>query len=168
MLFADIFASLNDASARYVVVGGVATVLHGFARLTADLDLMIDLDPSSAARVMDALTGLGLRPRAPVDARLFADPAQRRAWITDKGMRVFSLWDPARPLLEVDLFVEHPIPFEQVYARSEVMEIAGLSVRVAGLDDLIALKRLADRPQDRIDIDALTAIKARRAGGGAP
>jgi hypothetical protein len=42
-LFEPLFAALNRAEVRYVVVGALATVLHGYARLTADVDLVIDL-----------------------------------------------------------------------------------------------------------------------------
>jgi hypothetical protein len=91
-LFEPIFEALNAFDVRYVVVGGVATVLHGFARLTADVDLI--LEPAEALKAMNALTSLGLRPRAPVAAQSFADHATRR------------LWDPAQPLREVDVFVE--------------------------------------------------------------
>jgi len=64
-----------------------------------------------------ALVGLGLKPRAPVDAFQFCDPAARRIWIETKGMRVFSLWDPEQPMCEVDLFVETPIPFDELWLR---------------------------------------------------
>jgi|GEM_PF-1001400 len=112
-----VFEALNAAGARYVVVGGVATVLHGFARLTADIDLIVDLEPTEAKKAIGALVGLGLKPRAPVDAFQFCDPAARRIWIETKGMRVFSLWDPEQPMCEVDLFVETPIPFDELWLR---------------------------------------------------
>lgn len=41
-LFEPLFAALEEGDVRYVVVGGLATVLHGHARLTADVDLVID------------------------------------------------------------------------------------------------------------------------------
>lgn len=44
-LYVPVFEALNDMQVRYVVVGGLATVLHGYARLTADIDLMVDLEP---------------------------------------------------------------------------------------------------------------------------
>lgn len=94
---------------RYVIVGGLATVLHGFARLTADIDLIIDLVPAEAQKAMRAFEALGVKPRAPVPLTAFADPVQRKSWVSDKGMKVLSLWDPARPMLEIDLFVEHPL-----------------------------------------------------------
>ncbi len=58
---------------RYVVVGGLATVLHGYARLTADIDLMVDLEPEELRKSIDALAGYGMVPRLPVDPYGFAD-----------------------------------------------------------------------------------------------
>jgi hypothetical protein len=49
VLFEPLFAALEAAGARYVVVGGVATVLQGFARLTAGVDLIVDLEPAAPA-----------------------------------------------------------------------------------------------------------------------
>ena len=67
LLYEPLFRALNAPGTRYVVVGGVATVLHGYARLTADIDLILDLEESAAAKAMHTLAGLGLRPRVPVN-----------------------------------------------------------------------------------------------------
>jgi hypothetical protein len=165
-LFEPLFVALNAAGARYVVVGGFATVLHGFARLTADVDLIVDLEPRAATTTIETLVGLGLRARAPVDPMTFSIEEVRRAWIDQKGMRVFSMWDPASPMREVDLFVETPVPFEQLWARSELTEFGGVPIRIAGIQDLITLKRLAGRPQDLQDIEALEAIEKEKGAGG--
>jgi len=158
---ASIVSALDESGARFVVVGGLAVVLHGHARLTADVDLVVDLSPGEAIKPVAALTRLGMVPRAPVAARDFADPEARRRWSEEEGMKVFSLWDPRAPLREVDLFVEPPIPFEDLWARSVEVTLAGRRVRVASLSDLIAMKRLAGRPKDLEDIAALTALAAR-------
>jgi len=162
-LFEPVFVALNAAHARYVVVGGLATVLHGDARLTADIDLVVDLEPAEVEKTLAAMKTLGLRPRAPVDPLGFADEKVRRSWIEEKGMMVFSFWDPSVPMREVDLFVEHPIPFAELWARSEVIELRETSVRVASIADLIALKRLAGRPEDLQDIEALETIARHKA-----
>jgi hypothetical protein len=162
--FERLFDELNRAGARYVAVGGFATVLHGYARLTADVDLIVDLDPTAARVAIEALTRLGLRPRAPVDPLEFADARVRQRWIEDKGMRVFSFWDPSDPLLEVDLSVEPPIAFDELWRRSEVFELGATLVRIAAIPDLIAMKRLAGRIQDLQDIEALEAILKERRG----
>ena len=162
-LFEPLIDAFERAGVRYVIVGGLATVLHGFARLTADVDLIVDLDPAEAKKAIAVLVGLGFRPRAPVDAFEFADPERRSSWIRDKGMRVFSMYDPDNPMREVDLFVEHPIAFRDLWERAEVLHLSTTVARVAAIPDLITLKRLANRPEDRTDIEALEAI-ARRKG----
>jgi hypothetical protein len=161
-LFSPIFAALEQSGSRYVVVGGLASVLQGHARLTADIDLIVDLEPEAARRVVDALGRLGLKPRAPVDPADFARPERRQEWVTSKGMRVFSFFHPQTPLIEVDLFVEHPIDFESLWRDSEVMDLGDRSVRVASIPHLIELKRLAGRPQDLLDIEALGEIQRHR------
>lgn len=161
--FEEAFRALRGAGVRYVVVGGLAVVLQGHVRLTVDLDLVIELDPGNAGRAVAVLRDdLGLVPTVPVDPEAFADPAQRAEWIRDKGMMVFSMADPRDPLRRVDLFTESPWPFEEFFARADEMDVAGVSVRVASIDDLISMKRSADREKDRTDIEVLRILKAER------
>lgn len=160
-LFEPLFRRFSEAEVRYVVVGGVAAVLHGHIRLTVDLDLIVDFTPAETAKAMRVLQAAGLRPSAPVSLEDFAVPACREAWVRDKGMRVLSLRDWDDPLLVVDIFVEHPIPFEQLWERARLVSLGRTVVRIAGLQDLIHLKRLAGRPQDLLDIEQLERIAER-------
>lgn len=157
-MFERVFVALDDAHIRFVVVGGVAVVLHGHPRLTLDLDLAIDLDSEFVAAAIDGLVALGLRPRLPVDPRDFADAATRQEWISERNMRVFSLRDPEDVIPEVDLFAESPMPFDDLFARSVSMQLDNSRVHVASIDDLIAMKRDAGRAQDLADIEALQGI----------
>lgn len=159
-LFVPVFEALNVVHARYIVVDRLATVLHGYARFTADIDLMIDLQPDEARKTMSALVRHGMIPRAPVEPREFAEPHIRRQWIEEKNMRVFSLWKPDEPLVSVDLFVENPLDFDVVLSRSERIPLGPIDVLIASIPDLIELKKLAGRPQDLIDIEKLGKILA--------
>ena len=158
--FTPIFALLNEAQVRYVVVGGIAVILHGYVRLTADVDLVIDLHREEAQKALRALSGYGFRPRVPVDPMQFADTDQRTRWIEEKGMEVFSFYHPDNPALTVDLFVRHPIPFETLWSRSVLMNLGGVEVRVCSIEDLIEMKRRSGRLKDLADIEQLTRIKA--------
>ena len=96
-LYLPLFKALNDAGVKYVVVGGLATVLHGYARLTMDVDLFVDLAPDEAALAMRTLESLGFKPRVPVPAEQFADAAKRKEWIEQKGNDGVLLSQPSEP-----------------------------------------------------------------------
>ncbi len=138
----SLFRDLNDRGGRYIVVGGLAVVLHGHLRATGDIDLVVDFAAGQVARTLAALEGAGFQPYVPVPTSDFADPAKREAWVRDKGMLVFSL-RPTSGVPMIDLFLQHPIPFEQLWDRSLVVTVRGVPVRIVSIDDLIALKRQA-------------------------
>lgn len=163
-MFEELLADLDAANVRFVVVGGVAVVLQGYARLTADLDLVVDLEPSNARRAVEALTERGLRPMLPVNALDFAEEKIRREWVELRNVEVFSLRDERNPLLTVDLFAREPVPFEELWHRADIVTLRGRAVRIASIGDLIAMKRAAGRAVDRIDIEKLEAIARRRNG----
>lgn len=152
---------MHQSGARYMVVGGVAVVLHGHPRFTADLDLVLALDTSNVLLAIEALKGLGYRPRAPVAAEQFAVQSVRESWIADKNLTVFSMWSAQLPATEVDIFVREPFVFAEAYARALFIDFAFARVPVVGLQDLIALKKVAGRAKDLQDIAAL-----QRLGGG--
>lgn len=154
-----VLEALHRAHVRYLVVGGVAVVLHGYLRTTADLDLVIQMDRENILRAIEALTGIGYRPRVPVDPESLADAEVRRQWIRDKGLMVFSLWSSAHPGLEVDLFVEEPFDFDQVYSRALRVPLERVEITLIALDDLLDLKRRAGRPLDLQDVAALESIR---------
>lgn len=166
-IFEPVLERLAERGGRFVVVGGLAVVLHGHPRLTVDLDLVVDLEPEAARRTIEALTSLGLRPLARVDPFDFADAGRRRAWIEEKGPRDFSFYDPGDALGIVDLFVEPPFDFEELWANARGVELGPVKVRVASIPDLIRMKRQAGLAQDLDDIDRLQEIERRRGGEGA-
>jgi hypothetical protein len=157
-LIERILVALNEARVRYLVVGGVAVVLHGRLRTTANLDLWLDLSPENLARAVSALAALGYRPRAPVRLEDFANPESRRNWVEEKGLLVFSLWNEKSPL-EVDLFVREPFDFEAAHSRGLVVPLESTEARIIGLEDLQKMKRGAGRPQDLEDVQGLEALR---------
>jgi len=161
-----IVKALNDSGARYLIVGGLAVVAHGYMRFTADVDLILDLEEANLQRSLGALKQLGYRPRAPVTLELFADPQARREWVRDKDLAVFSLYSPLHQETEIDLFVEAPLHFEDAYRSSWQSELApGVAGTIIGFDDLITLKSKAGRPQDLADLDQLRKLKEHQSHG---
>jgi predicted nucleotidyltransferase len=154
----EVLSALVDARVEFVVAGGVAVVLQGHARLTADLDLVVRLEPENVLRALGALSRLGYRPRAPVPAEQFADAERRRTWIRDKAMRVFSLWSDTHRATPLDLFAEEPIPFAELAAAATRLPLGPITVLVASIPHLVRMKRAAGRPQDLEDIRVLEQL----------
>ncbi|MFA9462465.1 hypothetical protein [Thiohalorhabdus methylotrophus] len=159
--FTRVFEALNAAGVRYVVVGGLATVLHGLDRLTADIDLVVDLEPDNARRAVETLLAQGFQAGAPVDPQGFADPDQRRDWIEREGLTVFSFWDASGNSPTVDLFVESPLPFGGMWERARDVELPDGRCHLAAIEDLIALKEATGRDSDQEDARRLREIQQR-------
>lgn len=162
----DLFGALERTGARYLVAGGLAVLAHGFVRVTLDVDLVLDFEPPHPQPALDAFRRLDLRPLVPVPLDEFGDADARRGWIRDRNARVFQLWSESHPTLRVDLFLEPPFDFAAAHERRCRAEIApGLEVAFVALDDLLAMKRAAARPQDLADIDRLERIRRAKRGG---
>ncbi len=165
MFYEHIFRGLYAARVRYLIVGAVAINLHGVPRMTADLDLMLDLRQDNLRTFVETLTTLGYKPHVPVQAADLLDPSTRREWRETKSMVMFTFIHPARPYEEIDIFLENPIDFEAAYAGRTDSAIGDFTVSIAGISDRIALKRLAGREQDVSDIAALTRLLSLEARG---
>jgi len=99
-----------------------------------------------------------LRPKIPVKLGDFIDPEKRRSWRMDKGMLVFSLYDPKNPFFLVDIFTEMPFDFNTVYKLRKKIKFENVFIPVVPIKKLIAMKEKSDRPQDRADVFYLKKI----------
>jgi len=136
----SVFESLHDHDVRYVVIGGIAAVLHGVPRATFDLDLLIDASPDNAKHLLDALLGAGLGTASLIT------PEELLA----KEITVFKDW------VRVDVQTSTPgLTFEQAWHNRVQMEYQGQHFLVASRDDLISSKKAAGRPVDLEDVRLL-------------
>ena len=158
----ELLKRLNDAGVEYVVVGGVAAVLHGSPRTTLDVDVCTSLSGPNLSRIVSMLRGISpkfrMRPDKPP---MPDDPARLQGFTslnldTDLGTIDF--------LTEVSGVGHYP----EVLNRSEVKDVGGMECRVLDLDALIAAKRAANRLKDRLVVLELEAIRKRLRERGAP
>lgn len=168
MSYTDLFRALNAAGVRYLVTGGFAVNLYGYARLTVDLDLAVALDEGNLSAATETLTRLGYRPALPVPAADLADPGKRREWVEGKGALVFTFVQPDQPHHHVDVFLELPFDFEAAWTARTAVAIGEVSIPVLALDALIAMKRAAGRARDVSDAEQLERIVALKKQGRIP
>jgi predicted nucleotidyltransferase len=145
---AAILHAFDRHGVEYVLIGGLAVQAHGHLRTTQDVDVFPSRERRNLERLAAALTELGARPAGtsrggPPSARSLASAANH-VLETDAGG------------LDVHLQPPGAGTWPAVRERAMVLEVVGVQVAVAGLDDVIAMKRAAGRPIDRGDILALT------------
>jgi hypothetical protein len=151
-----VFRCLHEADVRYIVVGGLAVIEHGFLRQTKDIDLVIELEPANIIRALESLQNLGYFPRVPVRPEDFARPELRERWIHEKGMLVLNLFSDQHIETPIDVFVRHPFSFAEEFTNALTEEIeTDVTVRFVTLPTLLRLKEEAGRPHDLIDIEHL-------------
>ncbi len=148
-----IVRALNEASVNYVIVGGVAVNAHGFVRMTRDLDLVIQLEERNIIRGLDALVSIGYQMLLPVGIEEFSDPQLREKWRNEKNMIVLKLWSDIHQRTPIDIFIYEPFTYSDEKEQLCWMELTpNLAAPIVSLETLLEMKRVADRPQDRIDI----------------
>lgn len=158
--FIEILEQLHDHHVDFVIVGGVAAALHGSSRVTFDLDIVPSLTPASWHAVVDLLWSLGARPRIPESLDRIRDVHQVRRWQAEKNMLALNFRSPDGSI-EVDLVVAESDRFADLYDRAVSVTVEQRVFRVASIDDLIAMKRRAGRPQDLLDVAQLEDIRER-------
>ena len=151
----EILRRLVTRGVEFVVIGGIAAVLHGSARNTFDLDVCFATDDANLVALGDVLTALDARLKGVDDDVPFVADARtlRRVelltLVTSLGELVLSR-PPGAP------------PFQELRRNADRYDLGGFNVSVASIDDLIAMKEAAGRAKDLLDIEELEAIKRLR------
>ncbi len=149
-----LFTQLVGSGVDFVLIGGLAAVLHGSSVLTNDADVCARLDPDNLERLSRALTDL--------DARIRSDA-------TPEGVP----FDPHPSLLasvamlnmitrcgDLDLtFAPAGLgDYDALVRAATPMDLGEVTVRVASLADIIHSKATANRPKDRAVLPILRAL----------
>ncbi len=136
--FEEMLRGLNDAKARYLVVGAYAVAFHSEPRYTKDLDIWVDPYPDNAARVWAALVKFGA-PIGGLKARDFEDPKN-----------VFQIGFPPN---RIDVIMGlSGITFAEAWRSRVKSSLGGVPVFVLDREGLLRAKRAAGRPQDLLDV----------------
>jgi predicted nucleotidyltransferase len=147
-----ILHALAEEKVEFIVVGGVAVQAHGYLRATADLDIVPRPTLLNLSRLGESLAQLEAAPRRATAAIDVSDPQLLvRVPMVPLVTRYGRL-----DLLNIEHVAGAPASYDDLDARALAIAHDGIQIRVAGLDDLIRMKRAAGREQDRIDIAALT------------
>jgi hypothetical protein len=132
----DVFRSFQRHEVKYVVIGGIAAILHGVPRATFDLDILIEATPDNAQRLLNALLDAGLGTAALTsqedilanEITIFKDRVRLDVQTSTPGLRFADAW-----------------------SRRKVVAFQGQEFFILSKDDLVRSKRAAGRPLDLED-----------------
>jgi predicted nucleotidyltransferase len=147
---------LTEHGVDFVVVGGVAVILQASPRFTRDLDICYALEQENLDRLGEVLVELGAKLRG-IEEDLPFVPDGRALRHTQ--MLTLTTADGGLDLL---VEPEGSPGYPALRRRSDEIDLDGIGVRVASIDDLIAMKRAAGRPQDLVDLESLELARRRR------
>ncbi len=155
---------LDRHGVEYLIVGGSAARVYGAQRVTRDSDCLILQARENLESLAHALQELNARLRvegmtdeeaATLPVRLDARALERMQitnWRTDAG--------------DLDVMVDMPDRngnrrrYEDLAGNAKRIFYGQISIRVAGLEDIIASKEWANRPKDRDALPELHALAA--------
>lgn len=142
--FLDFIQALNDAEVEYMLVGGYATIIHGYNRTTGDLDIWVNQTKKNYISLEKAFEQFQM----PV-----FDMTLKR-FLNDRSVDVFSF---GRPPVSIDIITNlKGLEFEQVWINVEEKEIdEKIKVKVIHVNDLITAKKASNRSKDQDDVEHL-------------
>ncbi len=160
MFYLDLFSALHRHQVEYALIGGLAVALHGVERNTMDIDIALVLSPGNVDRFLRAAQDLGLTPVLPVPITTLHDTDTLRDWHEHRHLTAFGLRSPGIAGVTVDILLFPSIDPQALQQHALTLQIGSTPVRVATIDDLIALKQQAGRPLDLDDVAHLQKVKA--------
>lgn len=158
ILYEEVFRAFNKTGIDYAVCGGLAVVLHGYIRFTADLDLIVGLGKNNLEKIYDVLERLDYKLRVPIKREEFIDKKIMDKLSVEKNMKVVSFFNLKDNFKIVDIGINLP-DNEEILKRKQYIKIDGFSIPIISIDDLIKMKEEAGRSRDLTDVENLKEIK---------
>ena len=156
----DIFFALSNHGVRFILIGGMAAILHGDTGVTLDIDIVPAVDPANLDRLAVALQALGARIRADgVPEGLAFDCSG--AFLRNLGPDAMLNLTTRAGDLDVAFMPTGTQGFQDLKREAMTINAAGTTVLVASLADVIRSKGAADREKDRLALPRLHELLER-------
>jgi hypothetical protein len=145
--FREFLSALNDQHVKYIMVGGMAVILHGHARVTGDMDIWVECSEENYEKLVKAFHQFKM-PVFDMTMENFLDVNKND---------VFSF---GRNPVGIDIMTKvKGLRFEEAYDLSTIYDDAGLAIRIIHINNLIDAKKASGRFKDLDDIEQLQKLK---------
>ena len=148
----DLASTMRQLRMRWCLLGAQAAVIHGRPRMTADIDVSVELDHVDTAAFLAAMESNGFVPAFALDAEFIS------------ATRVIPMIHGVTGM-PVDIMLAGPGLEEMFIAAAEKTSVAGIEVPVIRAEHLVVMKILAGRPRDIDDVEGIVAARRRTLDG---
>ncbi|MCI0634666.1 MAG: hypothetical protein L0206_12240 [Actinobacteria bacterium] len=154
----EILATLDRHRVRYVLIGGLAAILHGAPHLTIDVDIVPEEDRANLDRLSAALDELNAR------IRIAGEEEGVPFGHDGASLSRVRIWNLVTDLGNLDITFEPSGTrgYDDLRRDARTMTVRGVDVPVASLADVIRSKQAADREKDRVVLPVLRALLERQ------
>jgi hypothetical protein len=159
MFYLDLSSELQKHEVYYLAVGGLAVVLHGYARATVDVDLVLALDEANLSRFLKTAQALQLKPSLPVKIETLCDAVKLDEWVRQKHIIAFALRSSSPTAATNVIIVRPKVPFAAMYANRVEKALEDVTVPLASIDDQIAPKARTGQMEDENDVLILAELR---------
>jgi predicted nucleotidyltransferase len=137
----------------FLIIGGVAVGYHGHVRATKDVDVVPAPDPANLERLTRVLDRLEAEVEGAEDfgANELPDPLDP-AVLGEGGNWVLST---RLGRLDIMQWIGDEALWQRLAPTAIEDEVGGLPIKMVSYEDLVALKKLAGRPEDLADLQRL-------------
>lgn len=142
--FRDFIQAMNHQNVEYILVGGYAVILHGYRRVTGDMDIWVNRTKENYSKLSKAFSEFGL-PLFDMTESKFLD------------VDVADVFSYGRPPVSIDIITKlKGVEFDDAFSQAQIFSEEGLEIRFIHLNNLIEAKKAAGRHKDLDDIEKLT------------
>ncbi len=159
MEYLKLFSKLEEQEVHYLICGGLAVNIYGIPRMTADIDLLLDFNEQNLLAFENVMNEIGYKPTLPIKLSSLFEFDKRKLLKDEKNLIAFSFFNQANNLMSVDVLLDLPITFEELWKNKTIRKFESTEVYLVSVQDLIALKEFSGREQDKQDIIYLKQYK---------
>ncbi len=144
--FRDFLAAINKQEVEYILVGGMAVILNGYVRTTADMDVWVNRTKENYRKVVKSFHQFGMPVFDMTEEKFLSDE--------------FDVWMFGVSPIKIELMTAvKGLQFDEAFTLSQIHDDGGLPVRYLHMNSLIEAKKAAGRYKDLDDIQQLQKRK---------
>lgn len=158
MEYLQLFTTLNRYNVKYLICGGLAVNIYGIPRMTADIDILLDFEEINLSGFENAVKTLFYQSSIPISLQTFVSKKERDKASKEKNLIAYSFFNSQAGFVNLDVLIDVPVEFQNLWKNKTEKKTNDVVLNLVSIEDLILLKKYANRIQDQNDVLLLSRL----------